>query len=300
MAAADHRFSTGIGFVLLATLGWSLSGLFVRLLPDLNGWQINCWRSLFMALALLCYLIVVYGVDALGVFTRMPLPAMLWTALFFCVGTTLYVTSLTLVGTATVSVIGATSPLFTGLLSPWLTRERPHWIAWAAALAAVAGMAIMARDGFAFGHPLGLVLSLGVPLTFAGQTLMLRRYREFDLMPAICLGGFMTFAIAGSAAYVFNPAHAATALDLKSLGMLAVMGPLQLAIPIVLYSFGAKYVPAVTLALVSMLDAVINPFWTWAFLHEIPSRTDMIGGGIILSAIVFNILGSVYLRQHRA
>jgi hypothetical protein len=38
----QQTYGTGVIFVLLATLGWSLSGLFVRLMPDLNGWQLNC------------------------------------------------------------------------------------------------------------------------------------------------------------------------------------------------------------------------------------------------------------------
>ena len=72
-----------------------------------------------MAVALLCYLIVTYGRDLWSRFKIIPLAALCFSAGFF--RTTLYVTSLTLVSTATISVIGASSPIFTGLLSPWVT-----------------------------------------------------------------------------------------------------------------------------------------------------------------------------------
>ena len=64
-----------------------------------------------------------------------PMVALITSAGFFSFGSTLYVTSLTLASTATVAVVGASSPIFTGLLSPWITGERPGLTAWAAAAA---------------------------------------------------------------------------------------------------------------------------------------------------------------------
>ena len=103
-----------------APLSWplriSLSGAFVRHVPGLTGWQINCWRGLAMAAVLVLYLILAYGLrEAWARFRAVPIPAMIACAGFFSVGSTLYVTALTLTSTANVSAIGATSPLFTAL-----------------------------------------------------------------------------------------------------------------------------------------------------------------------------------------
>jgi drug/metabolite transporter (DMT)-like permease len=128
-SAGRQGYGEGISFVLLATLGWSLSGLFVRLMPGLDGWQLNCWRGFWMAVALLCYLVVVYGRDLWSRFRAIPVLALCFSAGFFALGSTLYVTSLTLVSTATISVIGASSPIFTGfsvLGSPAKGRVRRH------------------------------------------------------------------------------------------------------------------------------------------------------------------------------
>ena len=126
----NQTYARGVSFVLVATFGWSLSGLFVRFMPELSGWEINCWRGFWTAVSILCYLIVIYGSDTLQKFRDVPMTALLLSAGFFAFGSTMYVTSLTLVSTAVISVIGATSPLFTGLLSPWVTGERPGWAAW--------------------------------------------------------------------------------------------------------------------------------------------------------------------------
>lgn len=301
MQRHEQSYGAGVLFVLLATLGWSLSGLFVRLMPGLDGWQINCWRGYWTGFALLVYLFLVYGRGAYQKFAEIPKLALFSSSLFFAVGSTLYVSSLTMVSTATVSVIGATSPLFTGLLGPWVTGEKAGLEAWLAAGLALFGVSIIAWDGLETGRWLGLLLSLGVPILFAGQTLALRKYRNFDMVPAICFGGFLTFLLAGL--FGFSTGRAAGGFDVgvREILLLAAMSVLQLAIPLILYIRGAVSVPGVTLALIAMLDAVINPFWPWVFVGEMPNRADFIGGGIIIGAVLISIFGrQVSLARLRA
>lgn len=291
MQRHEQSYGAGVIFVLLATLGWSLSGLFVRLMPGLDGWQINCWRGYWTGFALLVYLFLVYGRGAYQKFVEIPKLALFSSSLFFAVGSTLYVSSLTMVSTATVSVIGATSPLFTGLLGPWVTGEKAGLEAWLAAGLALFGVSIIAWDGLETGRWLGLLLSLGVPMLFAGQTLALRKYRNFDMVPAICFGGFLTFILAGLLG--FSAGHAGGGFDvgIREILLLAAMGPLQLAIPLIFYIRGAVSVPAVTLSLIAMLDAVVNPLWPWIFVGEAPDRAAFIGGSIIIGAVLISIFG---------
>lgn len=292
MTASNREITTGIGFVLLATVGWSLSGLFVRLMPTLDGWQINSWRGFWMSCSLAIYLILRHRHSLWAVIAAVPLFATIVSALCFAIGTTVYVTSLTLASTATVSVIGATSPLVAGLLSPWITRERPGVWAWLAAIVVLCGMSVIAWNGLGQGTIPGILLSFGVPLTFAGQTLMLRRYRAFDMMPSVCLGGFMSFAIAGGAGFLFGNHHSALDVNPHDFFLLMLMGPVQLAAPLVFYGMGARLVPAFTLTLIAMFDAVINPFWPWLFLGEMPGEFEVIGGAVIMIAVIIYVVGS--------
>lgn len=295
--AQEQSYGKGVAFILLATLGWSVSGLFVRLLPDLDGWQINCWRGYWMAVALLAYLVAVYGRNTLLKFREIPLAALILSAGFFALGSTLYVTSLTLVSTAAISVIGASSPIFTGLLSPWVTGERPGIAAWIAALMALAGVGIIAWDGLEAGRLVGIIVSICVPMSFAGQTLMLRRYRKFDMVPAICVGGFFTFFAAGILGFLQGHPGGGFEISPREMLILAAMGPLQLSIPLILYVKGAKSVPAVALSLIVMLDAVINPLWTMLFVGEYPEQAAYIGGAIIIGAVMLSILGGRWMMR---
>jgi drug/metabolite transporter, DME family len=291
MTPPSQTYSQGVIFVLIATLGWSLSGLFVRLMPELNGFQINCWRGFWTSVSILCYLILVYGNRTGEVFRAIPPVALILSAGFFAFGSTMYVTSLTLVSTAVISVIGATSPIFAGLLSPAMTGERAGLASWIAALLALGGMGYIAWEHLEAGHWLGILVCLTVPASFAFQTLMLRRYRKVDMVPAICVGGVLAFIFSGLAGFFMN-AGGGFNIGPKHMGLLAAMAVLQLSIPLIFYAKGAKTVPAITLALLSMMDGVLNPLWPWLFLEEVIKDSELIGGAVIAFAVLLSIFGA--------
>ena len=281
----------------MATVGWSMSGIFVRLMPELDGWQINCWRGYWLATAMLCYLVVSYGSELGARFRAIPATALYASALCFAVGTTFYVISLTLASTATVAVIGATAPLFAGLLSPWLTGEKPSALAWLAALLALGGTAIIGWDGLETGRWIGVAISFGIPVTFALQTVLLRRYRHIDMMPSFFLGGVFSFLGTGLLGFAAGHAGGGFEIDARSLLLLAAMGPLQLAIPIIFYARGARSVPTIGLSLIAMLDVALNPLWSWLIVGEQPEAASFKGGGIILGAVLLSILGGQWMAR---
>jgi drug/metabolite transporter, DME family len=295
-----QSYQTGVVLVLFATLGWSLSGTFVRFMPGLDGWQINCWRGLWTGILLFIYLLLTYRGDVINRFKAVPTPALLASALFFSIGSTMYVASLALVSTAVVSVIGATAPLVAALLSPWVTKERPGPEAWIAAVLALAGILVIAWDGISAGLGIGLLFAMFIPLTFAGQTLALRRYRDVDMVPAICVGGFVSFVLAGLLGFVAGHSGGGFVVPLPNIGLLALMALVQLALPLIFYTYGARSVPAVTLTMLSMLDALLNPLWTWLIVNEQPDTSALAGGAIIVLAVLLSIFGALFFRRGKA
>ncbi|MEZ5924867.1 MAG: DMT family transporter [Hyphomicrobiaceae bacterium] len=284
LATGRAQYAGGIAMVLLATLGWSLAGLFVRLMPDLDGWQINCWRGLWTAVWIFLYLLATRRQTFLTSFRGLPLTGVLLSAGFFAAGSTLYVTSLTLTSTAIASCIGALSPIFTAVIAWLVLKERPGWLTIFAAMVAIAGVVIIFADGLETGRWLGAFTMVIVALSFSIQTVTLRNYRAFDMVPAIAAGGLLAFAIA---------ALVGGGLDVggREIALLAAMGLVQLALPLILFVRSAKHVPAVTLNLIALLDAVLNPLLSWIGAGEVPDRAAFIGGGVIVLAVLLSILG---------
>jgi drug/metabolite transporter (DMT)-like permease len=200
---------------------------------------------------------------------------------FFGVGSTLYVYALTKGTVASVSVLGATSPFFAALLAWLVMRERTSAVALAATVIALIGVAIVVQaemSALATGLSAALI-SLGYAFCFAGQTVWLRRYREVEMVPGIALGGLLVFAFV--ALFVGLPA-----LPLWQIGLLSLMGLVQLAIPLILFAVGAKRVPVVPAMLIALADVILNPFWVWLVHGEEPPAGTVGGGALILSAIV--------------
>jgi drug/metabolite transporter (DMT)-like permease len=289
---SDRGYLAAAALVVLATAGWSLAGVFVRHLPGLNGWQINCWRGLSMAIFLGLYLAALHGRETARQFTGLPAVAMVTCAGFFALGSTLYVTSLTLTSTANVSTIGALAPVFVMLTSRHATGEAPGKAAWTAALLALVGVFLIFREGLESGRSLGNLIAICVALCFAGQTLVLRRFRDYEMMPAVCIGGLAVFVVAGLAGG-FDA-------SLREIAILALMGPVQLAVPLILFARGARKVAAATLSLIALLDTVLNPLWAWMGAGEIPAMASLVGGCIIVGAVALSVLGTRRVAQQGA
>ncbi len=271
----------GIVCCCLATLGWSLSGLFVRWVPELDGWTINGYRAPATAICLLIYLARRYRRD-LGrhLWPKQP-EALLVVGTFFGVGSTLYVSAVTMGSVASVSVLGATSPFFAAMLAWLFMRETASAVSLAATVVALIGVAIVVQaemSALATGFAAALI-SLGYAFCFAGQTVWLRRYRDLEMIPGIALGGLMVFAFV--AVFVGLPP-----LPLWQVGLLALMGLVQLALPIIAFAEGAKHVPVVPAMLIALSDVLLNPFWVWLAHGEQPPSGTMGGGALILSAII--------------
>lgn len=283
MRFADRQYLKGVAITLLAMLLWSLSGIFVRLVPGADIWQIAGFRAGSTAVSLLLFLAFLYGRELPRRFRAMAPGALLASAGFFAVGSPLYVTALSFSSVANVACIGATAPIFAAVLAHLFAQERAGWIAWAASIMGVLGVLVIFRADLGTGSEIGNLMALTVAFTFAAQTVILRRFRAVDMVPAICLGAFATF-VGIALMRGFDPPPA------RDLALILVMGVVQLAVPLVLFTRGARTVPAVQLALLGLLDVVLNPLWAWIGVGERPGANAFLGGAVIVGAVAMTVL----------
>jgi drug/metabolite transporter (DMT)-like permease len=78
--------------------------------------------------------------------------------------------------------------------------------------------------------------------------------------------------------------------------MLSFLGFVQIGLGYILFTFGLKRVSALESSLVAMLEPILNPVWVMIGFGEMPGMFALIGAGIIISALVFRIIYSTYIK----
>jgi drug/metabolite transporter (DMT)-like permease len=288
IAAPRLRHAQAVALMVLATLMWSLAGVVTRHLEAARSFEVTFWRSAFNAAALVLLLAWLRGPAPLLHTLRsggrvLWLSGLCWSVMF-----TAFMLAITLTTVANVLVTMALAPLFTALTACVLLRHRLPARTWTAVCAAGLGIAWMYGDQVAGGearHLLGTAVALAVPVAAATNWTLLQHLRSRqaapDMLPAVLLGALLSAAFTLPLSLPFQ----ASAHDL---GLLALLGTVQLAIPCLLVVAVAKVLPAPELALLALLEVIFGVLWAWWGAGEVLTAAVIGGGGLVLAALAGN------------
>ncbi len=242
------------------------------------------WRSISAALYLMGFMLVRDGVRGTAAMIRdMGLPG-LGVALCFGTASSAFVVALAHTTVANILLIQAAAPLIAALLSWLLFRERVSGFTWAAIVAVFAGVAIMVSGSFSGKvSPLGDGLAVVIAAFFATATVITRRHAHLSMLPAVFLGTVLSAVLAVFLAGGF-------AVSLSDAGLLLAFGALNLGLGLSLFVIGARLIPAAVAALVSTTEPVLGPLWVWLIHGEAPGLRTLIGGAVVVAALVVHIL----------
>ena len=70
-------------------------------------------------------------------------------------------------------------------------------------------------------------------------------------------------------------------------------GFFQLGFGFILITIGAKSTPSAVVGIIMLTEAILGPIWAWIFINEIPSLIVLIGGSIVLFAVLIQFLNSI-------
>jgi drug/metabolite transporter (DMT)-like permease len=275
-AASEQR--KGVLLVAAAALLWSSGGLFIKLAP-MPGLAVAFGRS---AVTSVFYLIVL----------RPRLSKASWSTAFAYAAMILtFVTATKLTTSANAIFLQYTGPAYVLMLSPWILRERLNRIDVACVVLSLAGMSLFFLGRVETGQFAGNLLGAASGLFFGVTVLLLRRDAAGgksggDAMPSTALGNILAAAVALPFA-----AHSLGAV-LTPLGAVSLLylGIVQLGVAYLLFAKGLKRVPASEASLVSMLEPVFNPLWVFLGTGERPGPWALLGGAIVIGAVVVRTL----------
>jgi drug/metabolite transporter (DMT)-like permease len=286
-AGAQRR----LGMVLIASaaLMWSTAGLFSRAL-SIDLWTMQWGRAGFGALFLIAvglwelrHRSVLREIAALGPagWAMVPLSAL---------GMFGYVAGLQLTTVANVMIVYATTPFVTAALAwLWLGERVTRRTVLASALA-VTGVVVMVVGSPAGADLLGSLMIFMMVVCFAAIICLARKLPTVSMTPVNALA-----AILCSAACF--PLATPSSLTLTDAVVLAGFGFVTLCLALLLFMRGARYVPSAEAGLISLLDTVVAPILVWVVFAERPSGAALLGGFIVLCAVLWHMVGR--LREER-
>jgi len=194
-------------------------------------------------------------------------------------GSFLYLMALGQTSVANTMLLYASSPFLSALLAFVLLRERIAPMTMLCMLAVFTGVGVIASGSLGGGHLWGDFIAFLNAASAAAYYVILRKTGAQSLIVSAGLGYFATALLA----YPFAP-HAS--FDLGQIGLVTISGAVVLAGGCALQMIGPRHLPAAEVSMITMLEIVASPLLVWAVLGESPGPLTLIGGGVILSALI--------------
>ena len=264
--------------IFLGALSLSFGGLIVKSFEGATLWQILFWRSLFFSLTVLTFLIITYKSKVLKSFYDSGLPGFIG-GLILSIGFCGYVFAMYNTTVANTNFIISLQILFLAIFGFFFLKEKINLITLISLILAMSGVLIMVGNSLSPGELSGNLAAFTMPITFAVLIMIVRKFPSVDMVPAQFVAGISSCLIGLS----LSPTILISPHDIF-LGFLA--GFFQIGFGFIFITIGARTTPSAMVGIIMLSESVLGPIWAFLFVSEIPSLYGLIGGAIILFAVL--------------
>ncbi|MDX6548231.1 MAG: hypothetical protein QOG33_1781 [Gaiellales bacterium] len=267
----------------LAAVAWSTAGVLQRELSMGTSTQV-AGRALFALIALIGYVAVVERGAVASAFRSIG-RAGLAVAVCMAVASGGFIVALNHASVAHVLFMQAAAPILAALMGAIVLSEPIPVRTWLAMAIAAAGVLVMV--GWPSGWSLlGDGVATVMTFAFAIAIVITRRHRHVSMAPATCLAQLLLVL-------AFVPFARPGQVGARDLGLLVLLGAVQMGIGLALFTIGARLIPAAEVALITLLEVVLGPLWVWLLLSESVGTPTLIGGAVVIAAVAVQIGGEL-------
>ena len=264
--------------VFLGACTLSFGGLIVKSFEGANLWQILFWRSVFFSLVVLIFLILSYKKNIFNSIYRIGLPGLFGAIVLSC-GYAGYVFAMYNTTVANANFIIQTQTIFLAIFGYIFLKEKISILTLVSIFIAFSGIFLMLGGSLTTGQMLGNIAAFVMPISFAVLILTVRKYPSIDMIPLQLIAGIGAVLIG----YLLSSKIIISPHDIF-LGFIA--GFFQVGLGFIFITIGAKTTPSALVGIIMLTEAVLGPLWAWLFINETPPLVVLIGGTIVLSAVL--------------
>ena len=264
--------------VFLGALSLSFGGLIVKSFEGATLWQILFWRSLFFSLTILAFLIISYKKKTFKSFYDSGLPGF-FGGIILSFGFCGYVFAMYNTTVANTNFIISLQILFLAVFGYFFLKEKISGVTLASIILAITGVLVMVGNSLTPGELSGNLAAFTMPITFAILIMIVRKYPTVDMVPAQFVAGVCSCIIG----FLLSTKLMISPNDIF-LGFLA--GFFQVGFGFIFITIGARTTPSAMVGIIMLSESVLGPVWAFLFVSERPSIFGLVGGAIILFAVL--------------
>ncbi|MDQ1728534.1 MAG: hypothetical protein QOD33_659 [Pyrinomonadaceae bacterium] len=277
MKQAQSKFSPLL-FVVAAAVLWSSGGLFIKW-TSISGLELSFGRSLFAAITVAIFT----RREGFGLNKVTALASLLYAALLL-----LFVLATKQTTAANAIFLQYTAPVYLLIFEPLFYQEKFRSRDLLVVIACVAGMSLFFVGKLRPEDVAGNLLALASGLCFACYFLLLRhtKSRAVNRASSVIYGNLLLVMIAAPAGLKALP-------HMSSFDGWSViyLGVVQIGLAYTLFTVAmARGVRSLDAGIVGYIEPVLNPIWVFLVLGERPSQWALLGGAIIITAVVCHTL----------
>ena len=264
--------------IFFGAFSLSFGGLIVKSFEGATLWQILFWRSLFFSLTILAFLLISYKKKTFKAFYESGLPGFIG-GIILSFGFCGYVFAMYNTTVANTNFIISLQILFLAIFGYFFLKEKINLITLVSIVLAMTGVLVMVGNSLTPGELSGNLAAFTMPITFAILIMIVRKFPTVDMVPAQFIAGISSCLIG----FLLSTKIMISPNDIF-LGFLA--GFFQVGFGFIFITIGARTTPSAMVGIIMLSESVLGPIWAFLFVSERPSTFGLIGGAIILSAVL--------------
>jgi len=265
-------------YVLAAALLWSTGGLFIKW-TTIGGLELSFWRSFFAIFTVAFFT----RREGFGVNRLTAAASFLYAVLLI-----LFVLATKATTAANAIFLQYTAPVYLLILEPIVYKEKFRSRDLITVAVCLGGMALFFVGQLRPQDVAGNLMALASGLCFAIYFLLLRhpRAREVNRASSVIYGN--TLAVIMTAPWGLATLTSITGHDITGV---AYLGIIQLGVAYTLFTLGmARGVRSLDAGIICYVEPVLNPVWVFLVLGEKPSHWALLGGTIIIVAVICHMI----------
>jgi drug/metabolite transporter (DMT)-like permease len=271
-------------YVVFGVTLWSLGGVMFKL-TSITGFEANMGRCFFAAIT------IFFLTRHLGLkIDRW----VLLNSLFYTGALSFFALANKKTTAANAIFLQYTAPIYVLVLAPFVLKEKFKWTDLITVAVCLTGMSFFFFDQAPVGdlspesQMQGNILGLASGVCFGVYMLLLRTPQALKHNPAVSVFYGNLMAILFMLPFVISAPSVWKPMDFLAV---AILGIFQIGLAYYFFTLGvARGVRSLDASIIGFIEPIFNPLWVFLVVGEQPAKWALIGGGVIVAAVVIHTL----------